>query len=332
MSADFQFVDAVRSNTNLLIGYAGASGSGKTYSALETALGLAGPAGKIALLDTEAGRAKHYADIFKFKHGDLRPPFTPARFLEAIRAAERAAFDVLIIDSASDEYEGQGGLQEMHDNAIVRLAKKASIDDVEGWEYDKYNAPAWSGPKTAHKRTLMNPLRQLRMHLIFCMRAEDKIEFTKEKVPGKDYEKTAIKQRGWVPICEKRFMYDMTISCVFSPEAPGVPMMTAGGLALNGKIQKQHLHAFPMGRQVNRETGQKLAEWARGGSAGEKAVADIAGRISAVKEALNATNTIVGVEGVWKKAAKLRAELDPESLETLTLEYESRLGVLQEAK
>jgi hypothetical protein len=332
--SEFEFVDAVRANTNLLIGYAGASGSGKTYSALETAYGLAGPDGKVALLDTEAGRAKHYADVFRFKHGDLRPPFTPQRFLEAIRAAEKAKFDVLIIDSASDEYEGEGGLQEMHDNAVVRLAKKKSIEDLEGWEYDKYNAPAWSGPKTIHKRVLMNPLRQLRMHLIFCLRAEDKIEFGKEKYidkRGEEREKTSIKQRGWIPICEKRFMYDMTVSCVFSPDAPGVPMVTESGLALNGKIQKQHLHAFPVGKQISRDTGRLLGEWARGAKVADvTASKDLSARLSAAREAIKSANSQAGLSKVWKATDKLRAELDPESLDSLTLEYEGRDAELKE--
>ena len=86
----FSFTPAVRRNTHILLALAGASGSGKTFSALELATGLAGETGRIAVIDTEAGRALHYADRFKFDHCELTPPFEPARYREAIEAAEAA--------------------------------------------------------------------------------------------------------------------------------------------------------------------------------------------------------------------------------------------------
>lgn len=108
----FTFRPAVREQTSLLLALAGASGSGKTYSAMLFARGLAGPDGRIAVIDTEAGRALHYADQFRFDHADLAPPFTPARYQEAIVAAEDAGYGVIVIDSMSHEYAGEGGIQE----------------------------------------------------------------------------------------------------------------------------------------------------------------------------------------------------------------------------
>src|SRR6185312_8498441 len=83
----FHFAPAVRDQVSLLIALAGASGSGKTFSALRIAKGMA-PSGKIAFIDTEARRGLHYAEQFDFLHTDMRPPFRPERFIEAIRAAE----------------------------------------------------------------------------------------------------------------------------------------------------------------------------------------------------------------------------------------------------
>jgi len=80
MAAAFDFKPAIRENVSLLIALAGASGSGKTYSALRLAKGLA-PTGKIAFIDTEARRGLHYADQFDFMHADMRPPFRPENFL-----------------------------------------------------------------------------------------------------------------------------------------------------------------------------------------------------------------------------------------------------------
>lgn len=258
-----EFTDAVRDDTSLLIAIAGASGSGKTFSALTMATGLA-QGEPIYAIDTEAKRMLHYADVFKFKHMDMKPPFTPEAYMEAIQKAERAGAKVIIIDSTSDEYEGVGGLQEMHDDEVARLAKKP-YDRMEGWEIDKFNAPAWKVPKTRHKTRLMSPLRQVRAYIIFCLRAEEKIKFVKVFDEKSGREKTAIESAGWVPICEKRFMYEMTLSFTVTPENPGVPLIE-GGMAVYGKIQNQHLPFFPEGKRVSEECGRRLRAWARGES------------------------------------------------------------------
>ncbi|MDI7862568.1 ATP-binding protein [Rhizobiaceae bacterium n13] len=259
-----EFTDAVRDDTSLLIAIAGASGSGKTYSALKMATGLA-QGEPIYAIDTEAKRMLHYADQFKFKHMDMKPPFTPEAYIEAIQKAERVGAKVIIIDSTSDEYEGVGGLQEMHDDEVARLARKP-YDRLEGWEIDKFNAPAWKVPKTRHKTRLMSPLRQVRAYIIFCLRAEEKIKFVKVFDEKSGREKNAIESAGWVPIAEKRFMYEMTMSFTVTPDNPGVPLIE-NGQAVYGKIQSQHLPFFPAGKRVDEECGRKLRAWARGETA-----------------------------------------------------------------
>jgi hypothetical protein len=69
----FEFAPAKREQVSLLIALAGASGSGKTFSALRLARGMS-PDGKIAFIDTEARRGLHYAEQFQFLHSDMRPP------------------------------------------------------------------------------------------------------------------------------------------------------------------------------------------------------------------------------------------------------------------
>ncbi|MBX5001846.1 hypothetical protein HJB72_28400 [Rhizobium lentis] len=257
------FTDAVRDDTSLLIAIAGASGSGKTFSALKMATGLANGE-PIYAIDTEAKRMLHYADQFKFKHMDMKPPFTPEAYIEAIQAAEKAGAKVIIIDSTSDEYEGVGGLQEMHDAEVSRLAQKP-YEKLEGWQIDKFNAPAWKVPKTRHKTRLMSPLRQVRAYIIFCLRAEEKIKFVKLFDEKSGREKTAIESAGWVPICEKRFMFEMTMSFTVTPDNPGVPLIE-DGQAVYGKIQSQHLPFFPAGKRVTEDCGRLLRAWARGES------------------------------------------------------------------
>jgi hypothetical protein len=89
-SMTITFRPAVRENVPLLLGLAGGTGSGKTYSAMALAKGLAGGK-RFAVIDTENGRAKHYADDFEFDAADLHAPFRPDAYAEAIEAADRPA-------------------------------------------------------------------------------------------------------------------------------------------------------------------------------------------------------------------------------------------------
>lgn len=109
------FRKAKRGLSKLRLALSGVSGSGKTYSALLLAKGLGG---RIAVVDTERGSASLYADmpgIPDFDVLDLEAPFSPERYVEAIRAAESAGYDVLIIDSMSHEWTGKGGCLELAD-------------------------------------------------------------------------------------------------------------------------------------------------------------------------------------------------------------------------
>ena len=233
------FRPAVRTTTSLLIALAGSSGSGKTYSALRLARGLAGPDGKIAFIDTERGRALHYAEGFTFDHAEIHPPFRPDRYQEAILDAEKAGFPVIVIDSMSHEHAGEGGLVEWAENDRQRMGSPRN----------------WIAPKTAHKK-LINRLLQVNAHLIFCLRAEPKIKMVDDpKRPGKQ----TVVDDGWKPVCEKTFMYEMLCSFMLYDEHPGVPVPT--------KLQEQHKFAFPKGQQITEACGQALAKWAAGGAA-----------------------------------------------------------------
>src|SRR3972149_10607751 len=92
----YTFRKAIREQTSVLLALAGSSGSGKTYSALRLARGLAGDRGRVALIDTEAGRALHYAERFDFDHCDLKPPFAPPASAGGIAAAGGAGDSVVV--------------------------------------------------------------------------------------------------------------------------------------------------------------------------------------------------------------------------------------------
>src|SRR5262245_7624735 len=101
----FDLKPAVREQVPLLTGIVGASGSGKTWSALELATGIQQvTGGDIAVIDTEAKRALHYSDHFKFKHLDFRAPFSSTRYLEAFRYCVDQGAKVIVTDSMSHEH------------------------------------------------------------------------------------------------------------------------------------------------------------------------------------------------------------------------------------
>lgn len=238
----FHFAPAVREQVSLLIALAGASGSGKTMSALRLAKGMA-PAGKIAFIDTEARRGLHYADQFDFMHADMRPPFRPQAFIEGIRAAEKAGAEVVIVDSFSHEYDGTGGIMEW----------------AEELEAEGTKSPGnWKVPKREHKK-MMQAFLQCRASLIFCLRADEKIKIERMEVNGKM--KTVVLPLGWMPICEKRFMFEMTASFTLTPDKPGLPQFD-----LPHKLQQQHRPMFPAGELISENSGRALADWAKGGT------------------------------------------------------------------
>src|SRR3990167_5243799 len=154
----FLFKHATRENVGLLIGLIGASGSGKTYTAMRLASGICGDK-PFCVIDTEAGRAKHYADQFNFDHGDLKPPFRPDAYADAIKAADEAGYPVIVVDSASHEHAGEGGILDMHEAELDRLAG----DD---WQKrERVKMAAWIKPKTEHKQFVQR-LLQIRAHII----------------------------------------------------------------------------------------------------------------------------------------------------------------------
>jgi len=239
------FSEARREAIRLLIGLAGGTGSGKTYSALRLATGLAGDA-RFALIDTENGRALHYADEFAFDHGPLEPPFTPERYLAAILAADAAGYPVIVVDSASHEYAGEGGVLDMQEAEFARMGGR-----------DSAKMASWIEPKRAHKK-LARELIRLRAHLILCFRAEPKIEMVKDErgkwqiVPKPSL--TGLD--GWVPIAEKNLPYELTVSLLLTADAPGVPKPI--------KLPDRLRALVPLDIPLNERDGQSLGEWASG--------------------------------------------------------------------
>lgn len=286
-----EFKPAKRENVSLLIGLVSGTGGGKTFTAMRLASGMAGGK-RFCVIDTEAGRAKHYADQFKFDHGDLAPPFRPESYTEAIHAADKAGYPVIVVDSMSHVWAGDGGVLDWQEEELERMA---------GQDWKKRESckmAAWIRPKMAHKK-MVQSLLQVRAHLILCFRAEPKVEMVKENG------KTVIQAKhslvgldGWIPVCDKNLPFELTTSILFTADRPGIPQPI--------KLQEQHKGLFPLGEQVSEKTGNGIARWAAGGAPTQPKAANLADVLAAI----NAATTPDALKDAGAMASKLTIESD----------------------
>src|SRR5438874_1767245 len=229
---------AERAGAHLLIQLYGPPRSGKTYTALRIARGMVGPKGQIGVLDTESCRARLYSDKVPggFVVGELTPPYTPRRYLEAIEEFLAYGVDILVVDSFSHCWEGPGGVLEMADQAE---------------EHGRKGLMKWLMPKRDYKK-LVSFLLSTRLHMILCSRAKQPI--LEAVVDG---EKTLLTQ-PWEPIQDKRLKYEMTIV---------VPMTLDGAYETEPsrlKAPGDLAHLF-QGALLDETTGAAIAEWVNGG-------------------------------------------------------------------
>ena len=106
--------NAERKQAKIKMGLQAPSGAGKTYSALLLAYGLVNDWGRIAIIDTENHSADLYAHLGQYQVLALEQPFNPERYIQAIEVCERAGMEVIILDSISHEWEGVGGILDIH--------------------------------------------------------------------------------------------------------------------------------------------------------------------------------------------------------------------------
>lgn len=251
----FTVTDAKREHVPLLIGLMGPSGGGKTYSALELATGIQDVVGgDIYGIDTEARRMLHYADKFKFKHLDMKPPFGSLDYLEAIRFCVKQGARTVIVDSMTHEHVGEGGYLERAEQKINRLAG----DDYKKREAMKMLGWAEVGPL---RTRMIEGIKQLDVNLIFCFRAKEKSK------PVKTNGKTEVVAMGFMPIAGEELVFEMTVNCLLMPKANGVPTWRSDhvGERMMMKEPEQFKSIFQNEAPLSREIGRKLAEWAKGG-------------------------------------------------------------------
>ncbi|CAM0809583.1 AAA family ATPase [Acinetobacter baumannii] len=230
----FSFTKAERKKAKLKLNLNGASGSGKTYSALVLASSLGK---KIAVIDTENESASLYANEFNFDTLPLKPPYSPERFAGAIHAAHNMGHEVLIIDSASHEWIGTGGCLEINDEAAKRFKGNT-------WS-------AWSETTPRHRK-FIDAILQTDMHIITTTRAKT------ETVQG---EKGKVIKLGMKAEQREGYEYELTVS---------LDMLHENKFAIPTKDRTKLFN--PAGEVITKETGEKLIAWLNDGRSQEEAL------------------------------------------------------------
>jgi hypothetical protein len=258
------FRKAERKQARLRLALCGPSGSGKTYSALLIAQGLA-PGGKVALIDTERGSGELYADLTAYDVAPLDPPYTPARYIELIREAEQAGYDVLIIDSLSHAWTGDGGILDMHDKAAASVRNSFA---------------AWREVTPIHNQ-LVDTILGAGLHVIITMRtktAYDMIDEGGKKKPVKI---------GLAPVQRDGMEYEFTVVMDLSIEGHVATATKDRTRLFDGT------HFIPQA-----DTGEALREWLGTG----KDPAEESRRIlKRLKTAVTKIGTVPHLENWWRK-------------------------------
>jgi hypothetical protein len=190
MAGKVAFQKATKKQSKLRMAIDGPSGSGKTFTGLTFACALAN-GGRVAVIDTERGSASKYADMFDFDVLEL-DNYHPQQYIDGIQAAEDAGYDVILIDSLSHAWEGEGGVLDLHDQATKRTGGNNS------WA-------AWKDITPIH-RNLVDAMLQSKCHVIVTMRS--KMEY----VQGADDKgKAIIKKVGMAPVQRQGMEYEFDI-------------------------------------------------------------------------------------------------------------------------
>jgi len=158
------FTPAIREKTKLRLALTGVSGSGKTLSSLFIAYGMTGDWTKVAVIDTEHGRAKMYAErsdlgVGQFLHAALQPPYSPERYKDYVKEAAKLVGPdgVVIIDSFSHAWSNEGGVLDIKEQIAARPGKNS---------YTAWNEAG------KEQNALVNSILSVDCHTIATMRSK----------------------------------------------------------------------------------------------------------------------------------------------------------------
>ncbi len=221
---------AQRHQVKLRVGLSGPSGYGKTYSALLLAYGITEDWGKIAIIDTENNSASLYSHLGGFNVLTLAEPFSPERYIEAIKVCEDASMDLIIIDSISHEWQGKGGCLEIHEMLGGRFNDWAKV--------------------TPRHNAFLDAIIQSKAHVITTTRR--KVDYSLDQDSNG---KTKVTKLGTKEITREGFEYELTVNFEFLNDKNLV----------SASKDRTGLFAGKPEFVINSSTGKKLNEWCQQG-------------------------------------------------------------------
>lgn len=228
-----QIRKARRSATKLRLLLTGPSGSGKTWGALQIAKGLGG---KCVVIDTEEGSSDLYDHLHDFDVIDLKPPFTPERYIEAIAAAEDAGYEVIIVDSVTHCWSGPGGCLEL----LEDVAKAQFRGNT--WSAFSVITPRW--------RAFVDKLLRSPAHVICSGRSKT------ETAQVDDHGRKKVAKLGMKLEARDGLEFEFTLV---------LDLIHDGHYATVSKDRTGLFAGDP--KPITAETGRRIAEWLAGGQA-----------------------------------------------------------------
>jgi hypothetical protein len=260
-----QIRKATRKKAKLRLGIAAPSGAGKTYSSLLLAFGLGG---KVGLIDTECGSGDLYAHLGEYDVISLSAPYTAKSYLDAIKAFEDAQYDVIIIDSLSHAWAGEGGLLDKQGKAAERT---------------KNSYTAWREVTPDHN-ALVNAILQSPCHIIATMRSKvDYVLETNEK--GKQQPKKV----GMAPVQREGMDYEFTVMLDIDKDHIATASKDRTGL-FDGEYFK-----------ISPATGERLLQWL---DSGVDEYAELEKSLKQVKNAPTLEELKTKARSMWKTLTK----------------------------
>lgn len=226
----FQIRAAERKKAKIRMGLSGPSGSGKTYSALLVAFGITDSWEDIVLIDTENRSADLYAHLGAFKVLPLDAPYSPERYIGAIKTCEKAGFKVIIIDSITHEWDGKGGCLEIHEQL--------------GGKYQ-----TWAEVTPRHRK-FIDTILQSPCHIITTVRAKTDYAMTNENG------KVKVEKAGLKEVTREGFEYELTVNLQID--------MNHNARVSAGK-DRTGLFVDKPTAPLSKETGERIREWCESG-------------------------------------------------------------------
>lgn len=229
------FKKAERFLTNPTIAITGPTGSGKTFSALRLAAGIAKQMNaRFALIDAENGSASLYSEFFDFDTLNISPPFTTEKYIDAINLAEKGGYCALVIDSITHAWAGEGGL----------LEQKAQLDSRPGSNH----WTNWNPIKAKDLKFKSCYLHSSIPFLIATMRS--KMEYQQTEDGGKK----KVQKVGMAPVQSDGIEYEFSVVL---------------DIAMNheAEVSKDRTHLFDKTPifQITESTGEILVKWRTSG-------------------------------------------------------------------